>query len=188
MSGDHPDVFNTATRFTSDDPYASTLNISRGMRYALLQLDRLVPEEYRDDGIKSFLAYIHDPKNKFSHCDGGQLMYNFRFDGKAVLFNAHMGAYEGIMRSLRPKPDIAILGAAGQPNHDGRPFEGSPAEFARLECEWLEHPGKVIWCLHDESPIRPYRVDTTAATTAVNEQTKSKVWDLKPATVYQLFD
>ncbi|EXJ68790.1 uncharacterized protein A1O5_07721 [Cladophialophora psammophila CBS 110553] len=89
---------------------------------------------------------------------------------------------------MEPKPNIAILGAAGLANLDGRPFTGSAAQFLRNEVQWLNEPRKVIWCLHDESAIKPYRVDTQAATDLVHSETKSRVWMLKPGTLYQLFD
>lgn len=49
------------------------------------------------------------------------------------------------MRSLQPKPDVAILGIAGRPNLNGLPYQGSAAEFATREVEWLHHPERVIW-------------------------------------------
>jgi hypothetical protein len=64
---------------------------------------------------------------------------------------AHLGAYEGIHRSMIPKPDLALLGAPGVANLNGRPFTGSGAEFLKMEIEWLGHPERVSWCLHDET-------------------------------------
>jgi hypothetical protein len=121
------------------------------MRYGLLQLDKLVPEKDMNDGMRSFASYITDRKrNLFSHCDGGQLMFNFIVDGKGLLWNAHLGAYEGIASRMEPKPKIAILGIAGRENHDGRPFDGSAPQFAVKQLHWLDQPETVIWCMHDE--------------------------------------
>lgn len=150
-AADHPDVMDTGmVRGPSENPYRSTLDITFGMKHFLLRIDEVLPPQAMDDGLKSFMEFVRDPKNKFSHCDGGQLMYNLRFDNKAVLWSAYLGAYEGIMRTMKPKPDIAILGAAGEVNYDGRPFEGSAAQFLRMECEWLSYPDRIVWCLHDE--------------------------------------
>ena len=77
-------------------------------------------------------------------------MVNLIIGDKALLWNAHLGAYEGIMKSLDPKPDVAILGIAGRGNLNGRPFDGSAAQLALKEVQWLEQPRQVIWCLHDE--------------------------------------
>ena len=67
---------------------------------------------------------------------------------KSILFSSHTGAYEGVIRRLQPKPDLAILGIAGRPNLDGLPYQGSAAEFVTREVEWLEHPERIIWvCL-----------------------------------------
>lgn len=150
-----PDVWDTGSVPPSadDQPYLCTLDITRGMKYGLLQLDKLVPAEKRDSCMQSFIDFVKNPKNVFSHCDGGQLMYNFRFfdSGKVMLWNAHLGGYEGILRDLQPKPDLAILGIPGNANLNGRPFMGSGAEFLKRECEWLGQPERVTWCLHDET-------------------------------------
>jgi hypothetical protein len=150
-----PEVWDTGITPPSadDQPYLSTLDITRGMKYGLLNMDKLIPKEGRDPRMQSFIDFIEDPKNVFSYCDGGQLMYNFRFfnSGKTMLWNAHLGGYEGILRDLQPKPDLALLGAPGVANLNGRPFTKSGAEFLKLECEWLDHPERVSWCLHDEA-------------------------------------
>ena len=155
-----PDVWNTGSVPPSadDQPYLSTLDITRGMKYGLLQMGKLVPQEKRDSRLQSFIDFIEDPKNIFSHCDGGQLMYNFRWFSvngtpKTMLWNAHLGGYEGILRDLQPQPDLALLACPGNANLNGRPFMGSGAEFLRLECEWLGHPSRVTWCLHDEMQV-----------------------------------
>lgn len=77
-------------------------------------------------------------------------MYNFVADGKAILFNTHLGVYEGIASCLTPKPTVAILGAGGRANVNGRPFEGSAAEFLAKQTKWLEEPANTYFCLHDE--------------------------------------
>jgi hypothetical protein len=76
----HPDTWDTGyvPPSANDQPFLSTLDITRGMRFGLLQLDKLVPKEKRDERMQSFIDFVKDPKNIFSHCDGGQLMYNFR--------------------------------------------------------------------------------------------------------------
>ncbi|KAI6304096.1 hypothetical protein ACKVWC_010434 [Pyricularia oryzae] len=185
MPADHPDVIDTATVYTgSATPYSCSLDITFGMKHGLLRLGELVPPEKLHDGQRSFIEYVSDRKrNVFSHCDGGQLMFNFLIGDKALLWSAHLGAYEGIMKDMQPKPDVAILAIAGRANLNGRPFDGSAAQFAVKEVEWLGSPSKVIWALHDETCIAPFRIDTAAATAAVEESTGSKILDLKPAEV-----
>lgn len=148
----HPDVIDTSEVYTGETtPYACTLDITHGMRYGLFQLDKLVPPEQMNDGIRSLVAYLNDrKKNVMSHCDGGQLMFNFIIGGNGLLWSAHLGAYEGIVSKIEPKPKIAILGIAGRANLDGRPFDGSAAQFALKQIHWLDQPETVIWCLHDE--------------------------------------
>ncbi|KAF4553883.1 Hypothetical protein D9617_5g067570 [Elsinoe fawcettii] len=135
------DVLDTRTAFRSPaNPYLSTFDMNRSMRHGLLHFDNLIPPEHRNEGMSSFIDYIKDRKqNVFSDHDGGQLMYNIHItEDKTVLWNAHLGSYQ------------AILGVAGMANHNGRPFKGSAAEFLKQEVEWLDHPEKIIWCLHDQ--------------------------------------
>ncbi|KAF9694661.1 hypothetical protein EKO04_007699 [Ascochyta lentis] len=178
----HPEVMDTRVVYTGETtPYTCTLDITHGMKYGLLQLDKLVPQEKMSESMHSFLDYVSDRKtNVFSHCDGGLLMFNIIIDGNGLLWNAHLGAYEGIMSRIKPKPKIAILGVAGRANHDGRPFDGSAAEFAVKEIRWLDQPETVIWCMHDESCIAPYRVDITGAMNSLERETTSKVLTLAP--------
>ena len=129
MPQDHPEVIDTATVYTgSATPYTCSLDITFGMKHGLLRLGELVPPEQLSDGQRSFVEYVGDrERNVFSHCDGGQLMSNFVVQGKAMLWNAHLGAYEGVMKDMQPKPDVAILAISGRANLNGRPFDGSAA-------------------------------------------------------------
>lgn len=44
-----------------------------------------------------------------------------------------------------------------------------------------------MWCLHDEAPIKPWRIDTRAATAMLESQTRCKIKTLKHAMEYDLF-
>ncbi|KAH7109209.1 hypothetical protein EDB81DRAFT_704766 [Dactylonectria macrodidyma] len=187
---DLPDVFDTGKVYTgSANPYACTIDVNRGMRYGMLRMGELMPRDKMNDGQRSFADYVADRKqNVMSACDGGQLAFNLLFgEKKTVLWSAHLGAYKGILQDLEPKPDVAILGIAGRGNLNGRPFDGSAAQFAVDELEWLGFPPTVIWCLHDDSAVKPLRVDTKPATELVEAKTQCKVMDLKPAVTYKLF-
>lgn len=153
--GETPEVIDTGTIFMGEaNPYICTVDLNRGMQYGLLRTGDRVPVGDRDPKLQSFIDYVNDRShNVFSSADGGQLMFNFLFNGKALLWNSHLGAYEGIMKVLEPKPDVAILGIAGRGNLNGRPFNGSAAQFALNEIRWLDNPRTVIWCLHDERRV-----------------------------------
>jgi hypothetical protein len=150
--GGHPEVIDTGEVYTGEaHPYVCTMDITRGMKYSLLKIADIVSRDKMDEGLASFADYVADRRrNVFSHADGGQIMVNFLVDSKAILWNAHLGSYEGIMKILEPKPDVAILGIAGRANCNGRPFDGSAAQFALNEVQWLQQPKTIIWCLHDE--------------------------------------
>lgn len=83
--------------------------------------------------------------------------------------------------------DVLIQAIAGRANIDGRPYDGSAAEAATLISKLLGEPERVIWCLHDEAPIKPWRINTTAATEMLERETRSKVVALPPVTSYELF-
>ncbi|KAJ5714365.1 uncharacterized protein N7483_011546 [Penicillium malachiteum] len=190
-----PDIFDSGTEYAgSATPYDGTLDITRGMKYGLFRLKEIIGEQNMDKDTRSFTDWMEDKnENVMSACDGGQLLFNVLIGGKQggksknVLFNGHLGAYEGIVKEIRPKPDIAVLGIAGRANLNGRPFDGSAAMFATKLVKWMGEPERVIWCLHDECLIKPYRVDTTAATQAVEADTRSKVMDLQHGQLYSLF-
>ncbi|KAF2851804.1 hypothetical protein T440DRAFT_507199 [Plenodomus tracheiphilus IPT5] len=186
---DIPDIFDAGKEYHGEaSQYTCTADITRGMQYGLMRLSEIVPPEHMDEKMKAFVDYMSDTKrNVMSNCDGGQLMYNILVGDKSILFNSHLGAYEGIMRSLEPKPEVVVLGIAGRANLNGRPYNGSAAQFAVKQVEWLGKPEKVIWCLHDESLIAPFRVDTSAATEAIETETKAEVVELSYAKPYTLF-
>lgn len=184
MPEDHPEVIDTATVYKgAASPYSCSLDITLGMKYGLLRIGELMPPEKLTPGHRSFIEYVNDRKrNVFSHSDGGQLMFNFIMgEDKALLWSAHLGGYDAILRELQPKPNIVIMAIAGRANLNGRPFDGSAAEFAAMKVEWLGRPEKVIWCLHDEACIPPWRIDTAAATEAVEKNGRTKVLELNPA-------
>lgn len=95
-------------------------------------------------------------------------MYHFTFPGQGVLlFSSHAGGYEGVLRSLPSPPDVAILGCVGRANLNGVAFQGSIAEFLHRKVEWIGQPRKIIWCLHDEAPLAPWRADVECALLAL---------------------
>jgi L-ascorbate metabolism protein UlaG (beta-lactamase superfamily) len=85
-----------------------------------------------------------------SHRDGGQLAYLLQAPVGSLLVSASSGYWTGIFEALRP--DVAILAAAGRPNVDGEPFQGSLSDFLVEQVELLGRP-KVILCHHD--PLLP---------------------------------
>jgi hypothetical protein len=162
MPMDHaeiPDTLDTGVVYTGEaHPYTCTLDQTRGMKYGLLRIGSRIPREKQDPGMQSFVDFVEDrERNVFSHFDGGQLMVNFVLDEQmALLYSSHLGGYEAVMREIHPKPQIAILGIAGRANLNGRPFDGSAAEFALKQTNWLGQPKHIIWCLHDESYATHY--------------------------------
>ncbi|KAI1027220.1 hypothetical protein LB504_008051 [Fusarium proliferatum] len=128
---DLPEEFDTAERFTGEvTPYNCTLDITRLMQFGLFKMKEFMPEESMDPGTRAFADYVQDrQKHVMSHFDGGQLMYNFVADGRGILFNSPLGVYQGIAQCVTPKPTVASMGVGGRANLDGRPFQGSAAEF-----------------------------------------------------------
>ena len=149
---DLPEKFDTAEKFTGETtPFDCTLDITRLMQFGLFKMKEFVPEESMEPGMRAFANYVHDrQKHVMSHFDGGQLMYNFVADGKGILFNSHLGVYQGIAQGLTPKPAVAILGVGGRANLDGRPYQGSAAEFLVKQAKWLGEPTSIYFSLNDE--------------------------------------
>ncbi|KAF4906746.1 UPF0173 metal-dependent hydrolase [Colletotrichum fructicola] len=160
---DVPAIMDTGKEYIGGaSQYACTLDITFGMKYGLLKIGDHIPRDAVDSGMRSFVDYVNGPARAcMSHFDGGQLMYNFLFgEGKTLLWNGHLGAYDGILKTVQPQPDVLIQAIAGRANLNGRPFDGSAAQFAVQVSKLLGEPKKVIWCLHDEAPIKPWTVDT----------------------------
>ncbi|KLU91661.1 hypothetical protein MAPG_10179 [Magnaporthiopsis poae ATCC 64411] len=189
-SGHPPDVIDTATVYTGEaSPYVCTLDITMGMKHGLLRIGELVPPDKMDEGMRSFVEYIADrERHVMSAYDGGQLAFNLLMGpGKTLFWCGHLGAYQGILEAMEPKPDVAVLAVAGRANLNGRPYDGSAADFITEKIKWLGEPGTVIWSLHDESAIKPFRVDTAAATEKVQRETSSRVKTLTHAVPTELF-
>lgn len=125
---------------------------------------------------------------RYSFFDGSQLTFNFLLGTRVLLWSGHLGSYDGILKGLEPKPDAAILAIAGRANLNGRPYNGSAAEFATEEIKWLGEPSKVVWCLHDQGALNPKFIDTRAATEMVHAKMKSQVVDLKHAEAFKIFE
>ena len=123
-----------------------------------------------------------------SNFDGGQLMYNFLFGAnKTLLWNGHLGGYDGILKTVEPQPNILIQAIAGRANLNGRPYDGSAAQFAVQTAKQLGEPQRVIWCLHDDAPIKPWKVDVGPATQALEAECRSRVTALGLGESAQLF-
>jgi L-ascorbate metabolism protein UlaG (beta-lactamase superfamily) len=99
------------------------------------------------DDVRGFFEASHDHA---SSRDGGQLAYLLECPDGSLLVSASSGYWRGIFADVRP--DVAILAAAGRPNLDGEPYQGSLADFLVEEAELLGRPA-VVLCHHD--PLLP---------------------------------
>jgi L-ascorbate metabolism protein UlaG (beta-lactamase superfamily) len=112
----------------------------------------------RTAAIFDLLPTLSDPLGQFfddvhghaSPRDGGQLAYLLQCPRGSLLVSASSGYWTGIFAGLRP--DVAILAAAGRPNVDGEPHQGSLSDFLVEQASLLGRP-KVILCHHD--PLLP---------------------------------
>ena len=97
-----------------------------------------------------------------------------------ILFNTHAGAYMGVYSAMDPKPDIAVLGVAGQPCVDGHGYTGSISSFIVDSLKRLGQPKQVTWALSDH-------VNCDAVTRAVEKETSTKPFAMEPASVQKVF-
>ena len=95
-------------------------------------------------------AFFADAAHTASHRDGGQLAYLLETPDGSLLVSASSGHWRGVFERLRP--DVAILAAAGRPNVDGEPYQGSMSDFLVEQAELLGRP-EVALCHHD--PLLP---------------------------------
>ena len=117
-------------------------------------------QERRDrvGAIFDLVPTLSDPLRQFfgeatghaSPHDGGQLAYLLDSPDGSLLVSASSGYWRGIFAELRP--DVAILAAAGRPNVDGEPHQGSLGDFLVDQVALLGNP-TVILCHHD--PLLP---------------------------------
>ncbi len=114
----------------------------RGREREILELSSSLPGPSGD-----WFAAAH---GHTSNRDGGQLAYLLESPAGSLLVSASSGYWTGIFAGLRP--DVAILAAAGRPNVDGEPYQGSLGDFLVEEADLLGRP-KVILCHHD--PLLP---------------------------------
>lgn len=188
--GAHPEIIDTLTQYLGEaGPYACTIDITMGMKFGLIGAANAPPEATASapPDMKTFFEYMRDTdKHKYSHFDGGQMMFNFLLEDCTLLWMSHLGGFDGILQNLQPRPDLVIMGIAGRGNINGRPFDGSAAQCATKITKWIGEPAKVVWCLHDQGPIPPYRIETAGATKMVEEETRSRIWTLQHAKLYEL--
>uniref|UniRef100_A0A4E9DRG4 Metallo-beta-lactamase domain-containing protein n=1 Tax=Gibberella zeae TaxID=5518 RepID=A0A4E9DRG4_GIBZA len=175
---DLPEIMDTGKEYIGGaSQYACSLDITFMMKHGLLKIGDHMPREDMDEGMRSFAEWISGPASKcMSPFDGGQLMYNFLFgEGKTLMWNGHLGAYDGILKTVQPQPDVLIQAIAGRGNLNGRPFDGSAAQFAVKLSKLLGEPKKMIWCMHDDMPIPPRSLNLGPATQAIENETSSRV-------------
>ncbi|PTD05546.1 hypothetical protein FCULG_00000040 [Fusarium culmorum] len=187
---DLPEIMDTGKEYIGGaSQYACSLDITFMMKHGLLKIADHMPREAMDEGMRSFADWISGPASKcMSPFDGGQLMYNFLFgEGKTLMWNGHLGAYDGILKTVQPQPDVLIQAIAGRGNLNGRPFDGSAAQFAVKLSKLLGEPKKMIWCMHDDMPIPPRSLNFRPATQAIESETSSRVTVPSLGTVDKLF-
>jgi L-ascorbate metabolism protein UlaG (beta-lactamase superfamily) len=67
--------------------------------------------------------------------DGGALVYLIETPYGAIFYQDSSGCRSGALSGLRA--DVALLAAAGRPNVDGEPWQGSVAQFVATEAKLL---------------------------------------------------
>jgi L-ascorbate metabolism protein UlaG (beta-lactamase superfamily) len=92
--------------------------------------------------------------------DGGALVYLFDTPDGSLLYQDTSGHWAGVLGGV-PRPDVAILAAAGRGNVDGEPIQGSLARFVARQVELLE-PRTVVLSHHDDW-LPGFSVDTDVA-------------------------
>ncbi|KAJ4213285.1 hypothetical protein NW759_011127 [Fusarium solani] len=86
--GHPPEIIDTLTEYTGEpSPYTCTIDMTNGIKYGLLRLGEIVPEEHKDPGILAMIEYVNDrERHVFSHLDGGHLAFNSLIYPNKTLF------------------------------------------------------------------------------------------------------
>lgn len=87
---------------------------------------------------------------------GGTLAYLIETPQGSIFWQDTSGCWTGVLKELEPKPDVALLAAAGRGNLDGEPIQGSLAGFVGIEAQLLQ-PKTIILNHHDNwmPPVTP---------------------------------
>ncbi|MGZ4728566.1 MAG: hypothetical protein ACXWB2_12665 [Acidimicrobiales bacterium] len=86
-------------------------------------------------------------------------MFVFETPDGSLLFQDTSGHWSGTLASL--SPDVAILAAAGRPNVDGEPLQGSLADFVADQARVLGARRVVLG--HHDDWLPGFSVDTDVA-------------------------
>lgn len=102
----------------------------------------------------AWLANLSEPvrehllvSNQNPRGDGGALAYLIETPEGSLLYQDSAGGWRGLLDGLRP--DVAILAAAGRPNVDGQPFQGSTLGWVLEEAAVLQ-PRVIVPTHHDD--------------------------------------
>ena len=82
---------------------------------------------------KEILAHIQSHAGSLT--DGGPLAFHIETPAGSIFVQDTSGCWTGVLRDL--SADAAILAAAGRPNVDGEPNQGSMAQFLAMEARAL---------------------------------------------------
>jgi L-ascorbate metabolism protein UlaG (beta-lactamase superfamily) len=95
-----------------------------------------------------------------STSDGGPLVYLIETPDISIFFQDTSGCWTGVLDRI--DADVAILAAAGRPNVDGEPNQGSMAQFIAMETKKLG-ARQVFVGHHDDwmPPVTPPSFDMT---------------------------
>jgi L-ascorbate metabolism protein UlaG (beta-lactamase superfamily) len=92
--------------------------------------------------------------------DGGALVYLFDTPDGSLLYQDTSGHWAGVLGGL-PRPDVAILAAAGRGNVDGEPVQGSLASFVARQAELVG--ARTVVLSHHDNWLPGFSVDTDVA-------------------------
>ncbi len=86
-------------------------------------------------GEEGQMLLRHVQESAGSLSDGGPLVYLIETPAGRIFYQDSSGCWTGVLQRLQA--DVAILAAAGRPNVDGEPIQGSMADFITMEAKAL---------------------------------------------------
>lgn len=132
--------------------------LTQDERAACPGLLQRIMEFVQSGGEEGRVIMQHVQTSAGSMSDGGPLLFHIETPELSVLFQDTSGCWTGVLSQI--DADVAILAAAGRPNVDGEPNQGSMAQFIAMQAKALG-ARQVFIGHHDDwmPPVTPPNFD-----------------------------
>jgi L-ascorbate metabolism protein UlaG (beta-lactamase superfamily) len=148
----------SAAGFVADECHTGDLGVAHQERMArTVDIGSLAPSPGGEPS--PLIDHLVASNAAAARGDGGALGFLIETPEGSIWWNDSSGYWSGIVAGLRP--DVAIVAAAGRPNVDGEPHQGTLTDYVAEQAEILQ-PQRVVLCHHDNwMPPFTTEIDTS---------------------------